>query len=135
MSDPNCIFCKIIAGEIPCQKVYEDDDFLAFLDINPVQPGHTLLLPKEHYEYVFGIPAASYTALWLKAKELAPSIQTAAEAKRVGVAVEGISISHTHIHLIPANKINDVNPSKPGTTTSEELSKMSQKIRQTIASL
>jgi len=134
MKDPNCLFCKIIAGEIPSQKIYEDDEFLAFLDINPVQPGHTLLLPKEHYEYVFDMPDDAYTKLWLKAKELAPAIKRAVKAKRIGVAVEGISVSHTHIHLIPANKINDVNPSKPGTATNEELVAMMELIRQEIAS-
>jgi len=134
MSDPNCIFCKIVAGEIPCQKIYEDDDFLAFLDINPVQPGHTLLLPKEHYEYVFDIPSASYTALWLKAKELAPAIQAARSAKRVGVFVEGFAVPHTHIHLVPINNGDELDPNAHRQAKPEELAEMAQKIRREIAS-
>lgn len=126
------IFCKIVSGEIPSYKVYENKLFYAFLDINPLKLGHTLLVPKEHYEYLFDMPRDLYTALWLKAKELAPAIQRAASSKRVGIIVEGFAVPHAHIHLVPINEGNELNPHNQKPASLEELTKMAEMIKAEI---
>ncbi len=127
------IFCKIVAGEIPSYKVYEDDDFFAFLDINPINLGHTLLIPKEHYEYVFDMPEKLYSDIWIKAKKLAPAIQRATTLKRVGIAVEGFSVPHVHIHLVPINKVAELDPHAQKPASPEDLAAMARKIITEIA--
>jgi histidine triad (HIT) family protein len=103
----NCIFCKIIAGEIPAEKIiYEDDKILAFLDINPVTYGHTLIIPKEHYPYMPDVPDELLSYCFIKAKELMISIKKAMEADFVTISVVGTDVPHFHIHLIP-RKLND----------------------------
>jgi histidine triad (HIT) family protein len=96
-----CIFCKIINNEIPAYKVYEDDKCLAFLDINPVTPGHTLLIPKEHYEMMTDTPDELVSYLYLKAKELMIDIKEKLQADFVVLSVVGLDVPHLHIHLIP----------------------------------
>jgi len=127
------IFCKIVAGEIPSYKVYEDNDFFAFLDINPVNPGHTLLIPKEHYKYLFDMPNELYSALWLKAKDLAPAIQRATGAKRIGVVVEGFAVLHVHIHLAPINSPRELDSTNQKPANPEDLAEMTKKIKTEIA--
>ena len=127
------IFCKIIAGEIPSYKVYEDELFFAFLDINPVNLGHTLLVPKEHYEDLFDMPDELYTALWLKAKELAPAIQRATGAKRIGVVVEGFAVPHVHIHLAPINGPRELDSSNQKPADPKDLAMMMERIKTEIA--
>ncbi|MFA5248634.1 MAG: HIT family protein [Patescibacteria group bacterium] len=97
----SCIFCKIIAGEIPAAKVYEDDKCLAFLDIKPVNFGHVLLIPKEHCPTMSDTPDDLVAHLYIKAKELMPKIKEALEADFVALSVVGTDVSHFHIHLIP----------------------------------
>lgn len=97
----NCIFCKIIKGEIPSAKVYEDDKVLAFLDINPVNYGHTLIIPKEHYQMMYDVPDELISYSFVKAKELMVKIKDALEADYVSVSVVGLDVPHFHIHLIP----------------------------------
>lgn len=132
MTDPNCIFCKIVAGEIPSHKIYEDDLFFAFLDINPINIGHTLLVPKDHQDVLFDIPDTEYTKLWLKAKELAPAIQGVTKAKRIGVIVEGFAVPHAHIHLVPIYHGNELDPHNQKPAKPEELAEMTVKIRESI---
>lgn len=127
----DCIFCKIVEGEIPSYKVYEDDHFLAFLDINPINLGHTLLVPKKHIDYVFDLNDESYCSIWTKAKELAPKIQAATNSKRIGIAVEGFAVPHAHIHLVPINKGNELDPNLAKPADSSKLAKMAAKIRMT----
>ena len=115
-----CVFCKIVKGEIPSYKIWEDDKFYAFLDINPIFPGHTLLIPKKHHNYV---------EIMLKAKMLSSRIKTATGSARVGLAVEGISVPHLHIHLVPINYVNDLDPCKAKHATPEELKEMQEKLR------
>jgi histidine triad (HIT) family protein len=129
LTDPNCIFCKIVAGEIPANKVYEDEQFLAFLDVNPVQFGHTLLIPKDHQPSIFKINDNDYAALWLKAKTLAPAIQRATNAKRIGIFVEGFAVPHTHIHLVPINNGFELDPNSKKLITPEALAEMAEKVR------
>lgn len=101
MSDS--IFTKIIKGEIPCHKVYEDDKTLAFLDIHPAQPGHTLVVPKAQIDHIWDVDDDDYTALCLSAKKVAQRLRQVLGTARVGVRVEGFDVPHAHIHLIPIN--------------------------------
>ena len=103
------IFSKIAAGEIPSYKIAEDDRYYAFLDINPVAEGHTLVIPKREEDYIFDLDDDEYTGLQLFAKKVAKAIKKAMPCKRVGVAVMGLEVPHAHIHLIPINKEQDMN--------------------------
>ncbi len=96
-----CIFCRIIAGEIPCYKVWEDEKHLAFLDIHPMREGHTLVIPKAHAPELFALDDAAYDALMRAAKMVAGKLKMALGIPRVGVAVEGFEVDHVHVHLIP----------------------------------
>ncbi len=124
------IFSKIIAGEIPSHKVAEDDNYLAFLDINPLKEGHTLVIPKNPTDYIFDIGDEEYQKLWLFAKKVSHAIGKAIDCKRVGVAVIGLEVAHAHIHLIPINSVADIDFSKPKLNFSqEELAATAEKIR------
>ncbi|MTK54125.1 HIT family protein [Paludibacter sp.] len=106
------IFSRIIAGEIPCYKVAEDDRFFAFLDINPVAKGHTLVVPKIEENYLFNLDDVTLQAYILFAKKIAKAIEKAIPCKRVGVAVIGLDVPHAHIHLVPLNSEADINFAK-----------------------
>ena len=99
----NCIFCKIIAGEISAEKIYEDDKVLAFLDINPVTYGHALVIPKTHYAIMTDTPDELLSYCYLKSKELMLKIKAGMKADYVSVSVVGLDVPHFHIHLIPRN--------------------------------
>jgi histidine triad (HIT) family protein len=103
------IFTKIVRGEIPCHKVAENDQFLAFLDIRPLAKGHTLVIPKREVDYIFDVEDTEYQALFLFAKKVAAAIQAVVPCKRIGVTVIGLEVPHAHIHLIPINKLADMN--------------------------
>lgn len=103
------IFYKIAAGEIPSYKIAEDDRYFAFLDINPVAEGHTLVIPKREEDYIFDLDDDEYAGLQLFAKKVATAIKKAMPCRRVGVAVMGLEVPHAHIHLIPINKESDMN--------------------------
>jgi histidine triad (HIT) family protein len=103
------IFTKIVQGEIPCHKIAENDQFLAFLDIRPLAKGHTLVIPKKEINYIFDIEDAEYQALFLFAKKIAAAIKAVVPCKRIGVTVIGLEVPHAHIHLIPIQKISDMN--------------------------
>lgn len=115
------IFSRIIAGEIPCYKIAEDDRFFAFLDINPVNWGHTLVVPKREEDYIFDLSDEELSAMMLFAKKVAGAIKEALPCRKVGVTVLGLEVPHAHIHLVPlrtegdmnfANKIADPDPEK-----------------------
>jgi histidine triad (HIT) family protein len=108
------IFSRIAAGEIPSWKVAENDDFYAFLDINPLVPGHTLVIPR-HVEddYIFNLTPEVYEGLWAFARKVAVAVKAAVPCKRVGVAVLGMEVPHTHIHLVPLNSEGDLDFRKP----------------------
>lgn len=110
------IFSKIVAGEIPSYKIAEDDKHYAFLDINPVAPGHTLVIPKKEVSYLFDLSDEEYTALQLFAKKVALAMKKALPCERIGVTVIGLEVPHAHIHLVPITKENDMNFSKPKMT-------------------
>lgn len=127
------IFTKIIKGEIPCHKIAEDERFLAFLDINPTAEGHTLVIPKVEVDYLFNLDDEMYTGLMLFAKRLAPAIAKAVPCLRIGVAVIGLEVPHTHIHLVPLNTMSDINFSKPKLKPSqEELAKVAERIKKNL---
>ncbi|MDR1380428.1 MAG: HIT family protein [Tannerella sp.] len=102
------IFSKIIAGEIPCYKIGEDGEFFAFLDINPVAEGHTLVVPKKETDYIFDIDDALLGRMMIFAKKIALAIEEAVPCARIGIAVMGLEVPHAHIHLIPINKEADM---------------------------
>lgn len=115
------IFSKIIAGDIPCYKVAEDDKFFAFLDINPVNWGHTLVVPKQETDYIFDIDDKQIGDMMIFAKRVAKAIKSAMPCRKVGMAVLGLEVPHAHIHLVPLkqegdmdfrNKISDPDPEK-----------------------
>ena len=103
------IFSRIAAGEIPSYKIAEDDRHFAFLDINPVAPGHTLVIPKQETDYIFDLNDDDYASLQLFAKRVAKAMRRAMPCKRIGVAVMGLEVPHAHIHLIPINAESDMN--------------------------
>lgn len=103
------IFSRIVAGEIPCYKVAEDDSFLAFLDISPLTKGHLLVIPKIEIDYIFDLDDELYINLHLFAKKVAIALKKAIPCERIGVTVIGLEVPHAHIHLIPINGVNDMN--------------------------
>ncbi|MBI2043896.1 HIT family protein [Candidatus Pacearchaeota archaeon] len=125
----DCIFCKIINGEIPAEKIFEDKRYLAFLDINPINPGHTILIPKKHTDYLFDLNDKEYSELIIKAKEIAQILKDRLMPKRVGLAVEGFAVPHVHIHLVPLNKGNELNPERAKSMSAEDLKKIAKKIK------
>ncbi len=127
------IFSKIASGEIPCYKVAEDENYFAFLDINPLTKGHTLVIPKKEEDYLFRLDDPTYIGLMLFAKKIALAIQKAVPCKRIGMAVIGLEVPHAHIHLIPINNESDMNFKNPKLQlSSEEMTKIASAIRQFI---
>ncbi len=123
------IFTRIINGEIPCYKVAEDEAHIAFLDIQPVAPGHVLVVPKKEVDYIFDLNSSDYAALWAFAHKVATDLRLAVPCLKVGISVIGLEVPHTHIHLVPINSIADINFSKPKLSPDpEELELMRQKI-------
>lgn len=102
------IFSRIAAGEIPSYKVAETEHYFAFLDINPVQPGHVLVIPKKEVDYIFDIDNEEFAGLHLFAKKVAKALRRAVPCVKVGVAVIGLEVHHAHIHLIPINNDGDL---------------------------
>ena len=103
------IFSRIVAGEIPCYKVAENDRYFAFLDINPVAKGHTLVIPKHEVDYIFDLDDEEYAGLMQFAKKVAAAMRSVIDCKRIGVAVMGLEVPHTHVHLVPISKESDMN--------------------------
>jgi len=127
------IFSRIISGEIPCYKIAEDDRFFAFLDINPLSKGHTLVVPKQETDYIFSLDDDLLSGMILFAKKIALAIEKSVPCVRVGVAVIGLEVPHAHIHLIPFNKESDMNFKNPKLKLSpEEMNEIAQGIRSQI---
>ncbi len=124
------IFTKIINGDIPCFKVAEDDDFLAFLDITPLRKGHVLVVPKIETDYIFDINDSELGDMFIFSKMVALKIKKVFPCKRIGVTVIGLEVPHAHIHLIPMNSISDINFMQEKLTISnDELSQIAEQIR------
>ena len=128
----NSIFSKIIKREIPAHIVHEDDDFMAFLDINPVQLGHTLVIPKKQIDYVFDIDDDDLSAMMIFAKKVANGIKLATNCKRVGIAVLGFEVPHAHIHLVPLNQTSDMNFHNVQQVSNEQLMQIANEIKKHI---
>ena len=129
------IFSKIVAGEIPAYVVAETIDYLAFLDINPLAEGHVLVIPKKEVDYIFDMEDDLYAGLQIFAKIVATGLKKAIPCKRIGVAVIGLEVPHVHIHLIPMNRVDDLNFARPKLSfTPEQLEATAEKIREALKS-
>lgn len=127
------IFSRIVAGEIPSYKIAEDDKYYAFLDINPIALGHTLVIPKKEVDKLFDLDDETYLGLQLFAKKVAKGMKKVIDCDRIGVAVIGLEVPHAHIHLIPINGVHDIDFSKPKLQlTKEEFEAIKQKIADAI---
>ncbi|MCX6275286.1 MAG: HIT family protein [Bacteroidetes bacterium] len=114
------IFSKIISGEIPCYKIAESATCFAFLDVSPLAKGHTLVVPKLEKDYIFDIEDELHADLWQFAKKISIAVKAGVPCKRIGVAVIGLEVPHAHIHLIPMNKVSDMNFAMPKLSFSKE---------------
>lgn len=124
------LFTRIINGEIPSYKIAENTDFYAFLDINPLAKGHTLVIPKKEVDYIFDLEDNTYTGLFEFSKKVSVAIESVVECERIGVSVIGLEVPHAHVHLIPINQIGDMNFSNSRITLSQsEFSDIANKIR------
>ena len=127
------IFSRIIAGEIPCYKIAENDQFFAFLDINPMTKGHTLIVPKQEEDYLFNLDDQTVADMMVFSKKVAAAIEKSVSCLRIGVAVIGLEVPHAHIHLIPINKESDMNFKNPKLKlSSEEMTDIAAKIRKNL---
>ena len=122
------IFTKIINGEIPCYKIAEDDNYLAFLDVNPNAKGHTLCVPKQEINKIFDMDEALYLGLMQFSRKVAIALEKTVPCKRVGVAVIGLEVPHTHVHLIPLNQMEDMRFQNKVTLSKEEFEALAKAI-------
>lgn len=123
------IFSKIVSGEIPCHKIAENDEFLAFLDAFPIAKGHTLVIPKMEIDYIFDLEPETYAGLFLFAKSIVPALEKTVPCIRIGVSVIGLEVPHAHIHLLPLNSMADADFGRKVTISKDELSDLAAKIR------
>lgn len=129
------VFTRIVQGELPCHKIAETDQYLAFLDIMPVTRGHTLVIPKQEIDYIFDLPDDLLAGLHLFAKQVARAIEAVVPCQRIGVAVVGLEVAHAHIHLIPINSIDDINFAKRLQANPQDLATTAEAIRQQFHAL
>lgn len=128
-----CLFCDIVKGDQPAFKVWENNDFLIFLDINPVNPGHLLLIPKQHFDDIFSLSDPLYGELLRVAKGASNILREAVNSKRVGLAIEGFGVSHAHIHLVPVNQSSELNPLRAKPASKDELREVQQILAKKLA--
>ena len=126
------IFSKIVNGEIPCYKVAEDDNFLAFLDVNPNAEGHTLCIPKKEIDKLFDLDDELYLGLMQFSKKVAIALEKAIPCKRIGLSVVGLEVPHAHVHLIPLNEMDDIRFQKKITLSKEEFVALAIKIQKKL---
>ena len=122
------IFTKIVDGELPCHKVWEDEKHLAFLDIRPAQPGHTLVIPKREVDYIFDLTPEEHAALWSAAQTVAAKLKATLGCRRVCVLVIGWEVPHVHIHLIPTNSIHEVGMPPAAKISEEAMARLAAKL-------
>lgn len=123
-----CIFCEIVAGRAPARVVYSDADHIAFFPLEHINPGHVLLIPRRHTDYLFDLPVEEYQGLWSTAARIAPALRSATDARRIGVAVEGFSVPHVHVHMVPINAFDELNPSRARRLEAAEAERLQQRI-------
>ena len=127
------IFTKIVKGEIPCFKITEDDNYLAFLDAFPLTLGHVLVIPKKETDYLFDLESEEYFGLWKFSQKIAKAMDKVIDCERIGVAVIGLEVPHAHIHLVPINRISDINFERPKKQfTTEQMIEIADKIKQAL---
>ena len=127
------IFSKIVRNEIPSYKVYENENFLAFLDINPLKKGHTLVIPKIEVDYIFDLKSKEYQELWNFAKLVAKGMKRVIECERISIVVMGLEVPHAHIHLIPLDSMQDIDFSQPKLNlSSDQMNKIASLINSAI---
>lgn len=125
------IFSRIVAGEIPCHKIAENEKFLAFLDIQPLRKGHTLVIPKEEIDYIFDLPDPLLAEILIFSRQVAAQIEKAIPCQRIGVSVIGLEVPHAHVHLVPIHSVGDMNFAQPKLElTQEELASTARAIRE-----
>jgi histidine triad (HIT) family protein len=122
------IFTKIVNGEIPCYKIAEDENYLAFLDVNPNAKGHTLCIPKQEINKIFDMEEELYLGLMKFSRKVAKAIEKSVECKRIGVAVVGLEVPHVHVHLIPLHDMDDMRFQRKTSLTPEEFQDLAKKI-------
>ncbi len=123
------IFSKIIAGEIPCFRIAENEEFFSFLDVRPMQKGHVLVVPKNEVDYLFDMDSEEYQRFFLFARLVADAIKKAVPCKKVGLAVVGLEVPHVHIHLVPLNEVGDMVFGKNLDVSKEEMEKIAKEIQ------
>ena len=126
------IFTKIIDGEIPCYKITEDDDFIAFLDINPNARGHTLCIPKKEINRIFEMEEAHYLALMKFSRKVAKALEKTVSCDRIGVSVIGLEVPHVHVHLIPINEMKEMTFQHKVELTTEEMGVLAEAIQKNL---
>jgi histidine triad (HIT) family protein len=129
------IFSRIVAGEIPAHRLREDDRFLAFLDVRPIRPGHSLVIPKEEIDHFFDLPDDMLADLVVFAKPVANAIRDVTGAARVGCAVVGVEVPHAHLHLTPIDAVGDLDFRRASEADGDDLAAMAEKIRSVLGPL
>jgi len=126
------IFTKIVAGEIPCYRIAEDENYLAFLDVNPNAKGHSLCIPKQEINKLFDLDDQAYLGLMLFAKKVAVALEKTVPCKRIGMAVIGLEVPHAHVHLIPLNEMNEMRFQNKVSLTPQEFNALARAIQENL---
>jgi histidine triad (HIT) family protein len=128
----DCVFCKILRNESPAHKIWENENFFAFLTLGSLNPGHTLLKPKSHVDYIFDLPEPLYSAIFQTAKLLSEPLRNAMKARRVGVIIEGFTVPHVHLHLVPLHDEDEIDPRRMTKMQANELAEIAATIKREI---